>query len=151
MTQEAPAQDSANDLNVVDTLSNVAMSIVGHEESFGTEYSASEGYLTSEEVKQLNEQAIEKIRQIFKMIFDETTQPMLNNPRSPIDTSLIIKNSGIEYIVEKKSAEKRSEIAPLLDELKEMGAKINDDTARLSNDSVSTGALSTGDDDLIEL
>ncbi len=151
MTQETPTQDSAEYLNVVDTVFEAANSILAHDRFFGTEYTATEGYLTPEEVKRLKEQIAEKIRQIFKILFDEEVQPFLHNPKNPIKTSVIIKDFGVKEIVEKMSAENRAELTPLIEELKEMGAKIGDDTARLSNDPISTGALATGDDDLVEL
>ena len=148
MIQET--QDSTNGLNVVDTVFEAANSILAHDRFFGTEYTTTEGYLAPEEVKRLKEQIAKKIRQIFRILFDEKGQPFLHNPKNPIETSVMIKDFGVEEIVEKMSTVNRVELTPLIEELKKMGAKIGDDTARLSNDPISIEALPTGGDDLIE-
>lgn len=146
MTQET--QDSTNGLNIVDTVFEAANSILEHDRFFGTEYTETKGRLAPEEVKRLKEQIAEKIRQIFRILFDEKNQPFLHNPNNPIEASVMIKDFGVEEIVEKMSTENRAELTPLIEELKEIGAKIGNDTARLSNAPISIEALPTDDDDI---
>lgn len=151
MTQEKQALDSTNDLNTVNILSEVAMGFKVHDFNFGTEYTmAPEGNLTPEEVKQLEEQAVGKLRQIFKILFDKEEQPLLNNPRNVLETAIMIKSFSVEDAVEERAEKNRTEIAPLLTELSEIAVKIDDDNEKFCSHPVNTEALITGDDDLIK-
>jgi hypothetical protein len=147
MAQET--QNSADTLNIVDTLWQAASHFQVHDVNFGTEYTqVPEGFLTPEEVKQLKEQAVAKFRQIHRILFGKESEPKSDNPTNELEITFGIKAFYDAEKIERIAMENRSELTPLLAELVELAKVIDADNEKFCKHPINTEALPTGDDDL---